>query len=375
MSRSTPTLREVSDPCRDRAFLRLPWQVNAPFPRWVPPLLAAVRHTLNRRKNPFWRRAEARFWTAWLDGAPVGRIGAILNPAHDEKWDERAGFFGFFECIDDHAAAAVLFDAASGWLRERGATVLRGPVSPSTNDECGVLIEGFDRDPFIMMPYTPPYYPSLLEARGLRGRIDLLAFSIPSQTRLPPRVERVAAAIEKRHGVRVRPIDMRNFRAELERLRLVYNRAWEDNWGFVPMSAEEFAYASADLKPVAWPEFIQIAERDGETVGATVCIPNLNPLFKKMNGRIFPFGFRHLLGTRRKVDGVRLLTLGVIPEYKGRGMDALLYRVLFETTREAGLTGECELGWVLEGNEVMLNTMRQAGGHPSKRVRLYEMPL
>lgn len=375
MSPTPTTVREVQDPGRDRTFLRLPWTINAPYPRWVPPLLASVRHTLDRKKNPFWRRAEARFWTAWRGGEAVGRIGAILNRAHDEKWDERAGFFGFFECVNDSAVAAALLETASGWLHDQGATVLRGPVSPSTNDECGVLIEGFDRDPFIMMPYTPPYYPELLEGLGLRGRMDLLAFSIPAQTELPARIERVASAIEKRLGVRVRPVDMRRFDEELERLRLVYNAAWGDNWGFVPMTEDEFAFASADLKPVAWPEFIQVAERDGETVGATVCIPNLNPLFRKMNGRIFPFGFRHLLGARRKVDGVRLLTLGVMPEYKGRGVDALLYRVLFQTSRDSGMTGECELGWVLEGNDVMLNTMRQAGGRQTKRIRLYEMPL
>ncbi|MBN2490030.1 MAG: N-acetyltransferase [Planctomycetes bacterium] len=365
----------VDVPHRSRPFLRVPWIVHRGDPRWVEPLRHSVRRLLHPARNPFWRHARARFWLARRGGEPVGRIAAILNAAHDERWAEAAGFFGFFECVDDGAAARALLETAADWLRRKGATVLRGPCSPSTNHECGVLVEGFDRDPFVMMPYTPPHYPAALEGFGLHKAMDLLSFAIRPEDDFPPKFARVAEAAARRHGIRLRRLDPGAFAADLETLRRIYNGAWADNWGFVPVSTAEFAFLAAELRPIAWPDFILFAESAGETVAAVVCVPDLNPLLKRMNGRLFPLAFRHLLGWRRKVGAVRLLTLGVLPEFRGRGVDALLYRELLAAGRRHGFRRDCELGWVLETNAVMLHTIQHAGGRPVKRLRLYAMPL
>ena len=375
MNSPSLTVTSVARPHRDPAFLRIPWTVYRSSPRWVPPLLLDVKRLLDPRKNPFWRHATARFWVVRRRGRVVGRIGAVCNPPHDERWSERAGFFGFFECVDDREATRALLDTASDWLRNQGAKILRGPVSPSTNDECGVLVDGFDSDPFIMMPYTPPYYLARLEENGLEKAMDLLAFAFSPHTDFPPKVDRIATAVQERTGLRVRRLEMPDFDAELERLRLVYNRSWADNWGFLPMSQEEFVFTAATFKPVAMPEFILLAQVEDETVAAVICVPNLNPFLKRMNGRLLPFGFRHLIGWRRRVEAVRVLTMGVLPAYRGRGVDAVLYRELLRAGRARGFTHESELGWVLETNEVMVNAILRMGGRTTKRIRLYAKPL
>ncbi len=367
--------RTVTSPHRDRQFLAAPREIYRSHPLWVPPLMHSFRRLLNPGKNPFWKRARGRFWVARSGNRAVGRIGAILNPAHDEAWNEKAGFFGFFESVEDPEVSGGLLDAAAGWLRDHGAEVLRGPVSPSTNDECGVLVDGFDKPPSIMMPYTPPYYPALLEHHGLQKTMDMFAFAFSPCTDLPPKVDRLARAVQERHGIRLRTLDMKRYTQELELLRTVYNNAWAENWGFVPMTREEFAFIAAELRPVVWPEFILFAEADGETVAAAICVPDINPLLKKMNGRLLPFGFRHLLGWRRKVQAVRLLTVGVLPAYRARGVDALFYRDFLKTGREAGFTQESELGWILEANEVMVNTVLRFGGRRTKTLRIYEKAL
>jgi len=374
-AKSPVAIHPIPAPGRDTEFLRLPWIVYRSHSRWVPPLLLSFKRLLDPKKNPFWKHADARFWVARRDGRAAGRIGAVVNRRHDEAWNERAGFFGFFECIEDYGVAEALLATARDWLEERGARVLRGPVSPSTNDECGVLVEGFDRDPFIMMPYTPAYYPEFLERFGLEKRMDLFAFAFSPFTDLPPKVDRVADLVQQRYGIRLRTLVMRDFAAEIERLRTVYNGAWADNWGFVPMSREEFAFAAEEFKSVAMPDFIMFAERDDRTVGAMICVPDLNPILKKMNGRLLPFKFRHLIGWRRKVEAIRLLTMGVLPEYRTRGVDALFYRGLLNRAREIGFTKASELGWVLESNDVMVNTILRVGGERTKRLRIYEMGL
>lgn len=367
-------LRAVESPERDRAFLRVPWLVFRDDPRWVPPLLHSVKRRLSTKKNPFWRDAERATWVAERDGVAIGRVMAIVNRAHDERWNERAGFVGFFDAIDDEAVVHRLLDTARDWLVERGATVIRGPASPDLNDECGLLVEGNDRDPFIMMPYNPLYYPRYFESWGFTKAMDLYAFSFSAQATFPPKVERVAAGVQKRLGVTMRPVDLTNFDDELEKLRYVYNEAWADNWGFVPMSKEAFAFASAEFKPVILPDFVQLAEIDGKVVGAAIAAPNLNPLLKKANGRLLPFGFRHLLGWRKKKTNMRLLTMGVVPQYHGKGIDALFYRAMLAAGKKEGLSELSELGWVLESNDVMTATIERIGGARTKTLRLYERP-
>lgn len=368
-------LRRVDAPHADGTFLRVPWRVHRDHPHWVPPLLHSVKRLLRPTKNPLWREARCAGWTAHAGGEAVGRILAILNPVHDRTWDERAGFFGFFECIDDASVARDLVDAATAWLRAEGATVVRGPVSPTTNDECGVLIDGFDRDPFLMMPWTPPYYPGLLEGCGFEKSMDLHAYGFSASIVFPERVGRIADRVRDRLGIRIRPIDLGRFDEELERLREVYNGAWADNWGFVPMTAEAFRFASAELRPFAVADFIPIAEIDGEPVASAIAAPDLNPLLKRMNGRILPFGFRHIVGWRKKVDAFRLLTLGVLPKWQGRGIDALLYRHMLEQGKKHRLTRPCELGWVLESNHAMVSTIENIGGERTKTMRLYAKPI
>lgn len=368
-------LETVPRPERHAPFLRLPWRVYADHPLWVPPLLVELRRRLDRRRNPFWGHARAAFFLARRDGQPVGRVAAIVDEVHNERWNEACGFFGFFECLPDREAAARLLEAAAAWLRDAGCTLLRGPVSPSTNDECGLLVEGFAEPPFVLMPYHPPYYQEFLEAWGLTKAMDLLAFAFHPRDGLPPAVARAARAARERFGVTVRPLVRSRLAAELEILRRIYNEAWADNWGFVPMSALEFRFAAASLKHFVFEDLVLVAAVGGQPVGAAVCVPDLNPLLQRMNGRLLPFGWRHFLGWRRKVGAVRLLTLGVLPAHRHRGVDALLYEELLRRGRRLPLHRDCELSWVLETNRVMLRILKRCGARRTKRYRLYAAPL
>lgn len=359
-----------------REFLTLPWRLYRGDPNWVPPLLSEEYKLLDpSRGNPFFRRAEIALFLARDDrGAPRGRIAAIHNRAHNDAHRDRVGFFGFFECANDPAAAGALLDAARAWARGRGRDRLRGPVNPSMNDACGTLVEGFDSPPAFMMTYNPPWHDALLARCGLAKAMDLWAYYLSDKVMPIERLERLARRLVGKADLRVRPVDLGRFREEVEIIRGLYNRSWAPNWGFVPMSEEEFDYAAKGFRAVVVPDFLLIAESEGRPVGFTLALPDLNRAIRRANGRLFPFGWWKVWRASRRIRFARVLTLGVAPEYQASGAAALLYYELLKRGTAMGYH-EGEMSWVLETNTLMNRAMETMGGKVYKKYRLYEGPV
>ncbi|MBI4496787.1 MAG: N-acetyltransferase [Chloroflexi bacterium] len=361
------------------AFLRLPWQIYRGHAHWVPPILDHQRALLDRTRHPFHQHAEVEYVLARRRGAVVGRIAAIVNGQHVRYHGEPAGFFGFFECVDDAEVAAALLDAAGRWVADRGMELLRGPMSFSTNEECGMLVEGFTSPPIFMAPYNPPSYPSLMDRCGMEKAKDLYAYSFSRQALDPARYQqakRLVAQIIERHGITVRPPDMQRFHDELALIREVYQRAWGKNWGFVPMTAAEFDHQAAQLKSLIVPELVRVATVAGDPAAFTLLVPNYNEAIKHINGRLWPFGIPFMLACHylRRIRGLRVLALGVVPEHQRRGIDTVMIFDLYSRLVHSHYQW-CEIGWVLEDNARMNNTIRAWGGTLSKRYRIYQRML
>jgi GNAT superfamily N-acetyltransferase len=358
-------------------FLDVAWKVNAADPMWVPPLRMAVGDALNRDKHPFHLHADVAYFIAERGGEAVGRIAAIVNHRHNEFHEDRVGFFGMFECVDDADAARLLVDTAAEWVRARGMDTLRGPMNLSTNEEVsspGVLVEGFDTPPSITMSHNPPYYARLLEGCGLAGSKDLLAYWMASPE-APERLVRVVERTSKRDGVTLRPLRMKKLDDEVRIIQEVYNSAWSRNWGFVPMTAEEFAYLAKDLKSVVDPELCLIAEVKGEPVGFSIALPDLNHALKHLpDGRLFPFGLFKLLWHRRKIRSLRLITLGLKPEYHTSGMGAAMYLRTFQVGARKGFR-TAEASWILDDNYLMRQALEKLDFVVYKRYRIFDRAL
>jgi GNAT superfamily N-acetyltransferase len=357
-----------------RTFLELPAALYGGVPAWVPPIWAQEARLLDRARHPFHRHAEVEYFLALRDGAPVGRIAAIVNRAHNEFRNDAIGFFGFFDCADDATVAAELTGAAEAWLRARGRSAARGPYNFSPNETCGLLVEGFDDPPYVMTPYHPPYVARLLEGAGYRGVKDLLGYMLREETLNREKLGRVAQIAERRSGVVIRPIDVGRFDQELAAVRAIYNHGWADHWGFVPMTPEEFAGMAADLKPLVRPFLCFIAEVGGKPVGFALAIPEINRLVKKCGGRLFPFGWLTLLWGLRSLDTCRIVALGMLPEYQRLGLGALLYLRLMQDGPANGYHS-AELSWILEDNAPMNRAAVEMGGRLYKRWRIYEKEL
>jgi GNAT superfamily N-acetyltransferase len=358
------------------AFLRLPWRIYEDDPAWVPPLLHDVRTLLDPDKHPFHRHADVQCFLAWRGGNPVGRIAAIVNRAHIDFHEERAGFFGLWETIDDVAVSNALLQTAERWLVERGMHTVRGPFNLSSNDELysgGVLIDGFGFPPIVMMAHSPPYYASLLEGAGYEKSKDLLSYWLAGE-QPPERLTRGAERILRREGITIRSIDMRRFDEEVAIVQDIYNSAWERNWGFLPMTGEEIEHMARQLRPVVNPRLCAIAEADGEPVGFALGLPDYNQALRHVNGRLFPFGLLKLLWYRRKIDAARVLTLGVKRGYRSKGLDALLILHIWREGVRAGYAkGECS--WILEDNWDMRRGLERIGATVYKTYRVYEKQL
>jgi GNAT superfamily N-acetyltransferase len=354
-------------------FVALPYALHRDDPVWVPPLRRDIYTVLSKKKNPFFRRASADYFLAERGSTVVGRIAAIENPVHNEYHDDKVGFFGFFECIDDQAVADALFDAAAEWLRKRGLDTMRGPASPSTNDECGLVVEGFGTPPTILNPHNPEYYVRLVEGSGFAKAKDLYQYQSPSDE-LPERLNKAAAMVQKRFNITLRPIDMKRFKEEVDGIKPLYNGAWEKNWGFVPMSEPEIDHLATQLKPVVVSDLVVFAERNGETIGFAVAIPDFNVALKaNRSGRLFP-GIFKVLWRSRKIHRVRILLLGVIKEFRGKGAAELMYHWIWTKGTALGYNWG-EAGWVLEDNGPMNKGLEFMGFERYKTLRMYDRPL
>jgi GNAT superfamily N-acetyltransferase len=357
-------------------FLRLPWQIYADDPHWVPPLLSDVRAALDAATHPFHQHAEVATFLARRGRSVVGRIAAVVNRAHNEFHQDRLGFFGLFECSDDQGVADALLAAAEQWLRERGMDAVMGPMNLSTNEEVcspGLLIDGFHRPPVILMGHTPRYYSTLVERAGYTKAKDLLAYWFAG-TEPPARLQRAYDRLLRGGRIRLRSLDLRRFDEELAVIQDIYNSAWERNWGFVPMTAAEIDRMARQLRPIANPKLCAFAEVDGEAAGFALGLPDYNMALRHVNGRLFPFGLAKLLWYRRSIDTARIITLGLKPGYRKLGLDALLTaHIIIEGNRSGIPRGECS--WILEDNWEMRRGLERNGAVADKTYRLYQKPL
>jgi GNAT superfamily N-acetyltransferase len=352
-------------------FIKLPWKLYKGDENWIPPLLDFEKKLLDRNVHPFHKHADVEYFLAKKDGDVVGRIAAIVNHAHNQFHNEKTGFFGFFESINDQETASALFDAAEKWLSARGMNVSRGPCNFSTNETCGLLVDGFKYPPFFMMTYNPPYYINLVQNHGYTKVMDLLAFYIPAKEVVKDKFEKVADQIKNRQQITIRHAKLAMFEKELAIIREIYNDAWSQNWGFVPMTDEEFHFMAKQLKPVVRPEFVLIAEYKKEPVGFGLALPNINPLIKKIDGKLFPFGWLVMLIGAKKIPYVRIITLGVKKQFQNLGVGTLLYLKFIENGIRLKQKA-AELSWILETNVAIISPILAMKAKPYKVYRIYE---
>lgn len=363
-------------------FIKFPWHIYGDDPYWVPPLIRERKSFFDPHKNPFFKHAEVALFLAQRGDQTVGTIAAIIDDNYNAFQEERAGFFGCFEVIEDYAVAEKLLATARDWVQDRGMEIIRGPTNFSTNSEYALLVEGFDSSPVVMMTYNPPYYVDFIEGFGFRKARDLYAYISDwsvyggSVEGLPKKVFRVAEAVRRKQGVRIRKARLReDFEGEVAIAKKIYNSAWSKLWGFVPMTEEEFDYLAHGLKPFLKEDFVLIAEVEGKAVGFSLTLPDVNQILLHIkDGRLFPLGWLKFLWYSRKMDTARVIVMGVIEEYRGRGLDALFY---LETARAVLRKGyeRAELSLILEDNEMMNKILQRLGGRVYKTYRIYEMDL
>lgn len=369
-------IRAVRSSRERREFLDLPYRFYRDDPYWVPPLRMAQKDMLDTRRHPFYKTADVEMFLARRGGRVAGRIMAIINHSHNSFHNEHAGFFGFFEAEQDQEVASGLIHTASLWVKERGAAVMRGPFNPSPNYECGLLVEGFDSSPTVMMTYNPPFYIDLFEKSGLRKAMDMYAYQIsPRSFILSDKLSAVAGRL--RENITVRTVDMKNIRREADIIRSIYNDAWSDNWGFVPMIEEEFAHLTRDLKQIVDPRIVYIAEKktdDGETepIGFFLAVPDINRALKKIDGRLFPLGLVKLLWHSRRLSFFRIIIMGIVKKHQSLGVASLFYERIYRDVVKFGYE-DAEMSWVLENNVTMNRAARLIGGRRYKTYRIYEM--
>jgi GNAT superfamily N-acetyltransferase len=355
-------------------FIKFLWKIYEKEPHWVPPLLMDRRKLMDKKKNPFYQHADAEFFLAERDDRLVGRIAAIVNHNHNKEHSENIGFFGFFECINDQSVADALFDAARDYLKKKGATALRGPANPSVNDEYGLLVDGFELNPVLLMPYNPPYYVTLTERYGFKKAKDLHAYLLSQDTVYTDRLERANNIVKQRNNLTLRSLEMRDFDRDAAIMKDLYNAAWAKNWGAVPMTDAEMDALAADLKPIVIPDLVLFAEVRGKPIGFGLSLPDINIALKhNKKGRLLP-GLLRLFLHKKEINMVRIIVLGVLPEYLNTGAAGVLF---YETATRARKLGYQygEAGWVLEDNDAMVKAAEAMNGKLSKRYRIYEMPI
>jgi GNAT superfamily N-acetyltransferase len=359
-----------------REFIELPFRLHSTSPRWVPPLRLERRIFLSRRLNAYFSHGEAEYFLARRDGRVVGRITAQIDHAFNEFHGNAWGMFGFLEVEDDPEALAALLDTAADWLRARGRERMVGPMDFTMNDESGVLIEGFDRDPFVKNPWHPPYYQRLCEDAGLTKAMDLLMWEleISDREKMLPILFELAEQVEPKHGIKIRRMSRRSLRKDMDRFADVYNAAWSKNWGFSPYSKKDLDAYTMDLHLVFDRNWFMVAEKDSETVGVAITVPDINQVLRKMNGRLLPLGWWHFLRKGKTMDRVRVGFLGIKPEYQHTGVAAALFVEHFDTAARTPQTWG-EMGWILESNRSMNRGMEAMGGRIVKRYRVYERVL
>ncbi|MDT3404951.1 hypothetical protein [Mucilaginibacter terrae] len=354
------------------AFIDFPHDLYESDPNYVPELFIAQRDLLTT--HPFHEHNELQCFLAYDGKKVVGRIAAILNNSHNEFNKANDGFFGFFDCINDAEVAKTLFNTAEEWLRNKKVSTIIGPVNFSTNETCGLLVQGFDSPPLVMMTYNASYYAELVEKAGLQKKVDLLAFSFGKEgydDKSFMLLDRLQERL-KRNDIVIRKVNMKNFKEESLAIRDVYNAAWDKNLGFVPMNDKEWDYLAKDLKMLLDPDFLILAEQKGKIIGFGLALPDLNQILRKVKrGRLLPTGIFKILLGKKKIRGIRIITLGVVDGYRKMGIEACLYGTIIKEYRRKGLD-YAEASWTLESNDLINNAILAIKGDPYKKYRLYE---
>ncbi len=356
-------------------FINVPWRIYAGYPNWVPPLKKEVRRMLDPHKHPFWEFSERILFLARRGSETVGRIAGIIDRHNNEVHNEKMGIWGFFECADDQEAAAALFSSVETWVSQKGMAFMRGPLSPSTNYETGLLIGGFDLPPVLMMAYTPPYYPKLVEACGFSKEKDLLAFLIDDAYQLPEWMDRLAERISQKKGIHIRRFLPKEENAEFALIREIYNASWAGNWGFVPLSENEMRDIQKSVMPFADPDLAFFIYYEDEPVAVCVIFPDINPLLKRLNGRIGLLGLLKYLLYRREIKGLRCLMFGIKEKYRQLGIPMLAFHHIYEIARKQKKYQYLEMGWTLEDNESINSLVEEAGAKRHKKYRIYRKSL
>jgi GNAT superfamily N-acetyltransferase len=370
---SAPEIRAVESRADLKRFIKYPFVKYRNDPHWVPPLLIAERQKFDPKKNPFYEHARVELFLACRDGEVVGRVAAIDDDNHNRIHDDDLIFFGFFEA-NDHTAAEALLSRVEEWGRRLGRSAVRGPVNPSMNDGAGFQINAFDTDPYVMMPYNPPGYPRYVEDAGYRKAKDLYAWLFERDQALGEKIGRLAKRVRARYDPVVRPVDMKRYDEELALVKKLYNEAWEENWGFVRYTEAEFDHLASELKPVVDPDLAVFVELEGRVAGMAVCLPDVNQVLKRARGRIVPFGIVAFLRRKKLVDQLRLAILGLMPEYRNKGLETVLVDELYEHAMSKGYR-RCECSWVLEDNRAMNRALEVSGAKLYKTYRIYQKEL
>ena len=369
------TIQAVRSKKEQNEFINLSWFIYKNDEHWVPPLRLDMKSWFSP-KHPFYEYGEMQFFIAKQDGKTVGRIAAILNPLYNQhQTAPPTGFFGFFECIDNQEVANKLFDEASNWLRDRGIQIVHGPASPSSNYDYGLLTKGFDDAPRLMMTYNPQYYEKLIRNYGFEQVKLLYAYKVDASLAFANnRLERGAAIVRKRTGVRIRKLQKSKLKEEMKHVKKIYNAAWQANWGHLPFTESELDKLGADLKLIADEDLLLFAEIDGEVVGKGLAIPDFYFIQKQMNGRLLPFNFLKLFTQRKKIEWARVITLGILPAYRKKGIDTVLCYELLKAAINKGIKYG-EGSWILEDNVMMNRAMQGFSGEVYKEYTVFEFDL
>ncbi|MGI9087752.1 MAG: GNAT family N-acetyltransferase [Chthoniobacterales bacterium] len=371
-------ITQVASNAERDAFIKFPWRIYAHDPAWVPPLILERREFLDRAKHPFYQHGDAALFLARRGGEIVGRIMASDDPNYNREHGTNLGAFGLFETIDEQAVADALLQTAADWLRRRGRDAIMGPIDYSTNYVCALLIDGFEHPPMLLTSHNPPYYAGLIERAGFVKEMDWFAWWFSDPHEAAARLRRIAARFGDRSDVTIRPINMKQLSDESRRLRAIYNQAWEKNWGFVPFTESEFDHLVHELKPLAVPELVLVAEVKGEPAGFILAVPDINAAFKHINGRLtsfgLPIGLAKLLYYKSRLKRGRLVALGVVKKFRRFGIaEMLVLQVIEESMLKRGWTGE--LSMTLENNRLINRFLEAIGAHRYKTYRIYRRAL
>ena len=368
-----PDIVSVNSGAERKAFLELPWQMHSEDANWIPPIRHVQKRLVNYRPHPFYLNADVQTFIARQGSRTVGRLAAIVDHAHNAYYKEQRGMVGFFESIDDPAVSEGLFDAARDWFDKRQISLMRGPMNPSQNYECGLLIDGFDSPPCFMMTYNPTYYPALFEEYGFQKAQDLYAYYAHQDMldNVDPKLAFVLEEAVKRFEVKTRPPHRKNFKQDIISFLQIYNKAMPGNWGYVPMSQAEVEETAENLKHLIVHDLCVVAEVHGKPVGVVFGLLDYNPIIKKIDGQMFPFGFLRILFGRKKLERVRLVSTIVAPEYQRWGLGVVLLGKLLPKALDWGIK-DCELSWVLESNKLSRGTIERGGAERIKTYRIYD---